>query len=310
MDLKEINAAEPTEVASPGTKPTQEAVRRDAFAKKAFVGGVISLLLSPAYVLLGYWLNHYLAAPRLELQYATPVVIIENAKLDWDAVAALRSNSVLAANLRMNLVNIGLYRNRPTCAEWLDANQWNDDCRDDVRTALRLGSASIEAKITELDRWLVANKAGRPTPPVTWSSLEKGATPGSVAVYLEAARADKKAIDAFVKSFEGTADREGPRTGDVIIRVGVLNSGDRDGVLTRGGELLFGDSEVYMRALNYTVVKAHSFETVEYRINIDATAARDLERLRSLVRARGQDSFEMKVFGTETTLSAKGRFPE
>jgi hypothetical protein len=113
-----------------------------------------------------------------------------------------------------------------------------------------------------------------------------------------------------MKRFSATVDIEGSRTGSIEIKVGVLNTGDSDGVISRAGALRFGDSEVFMSAGQYTVVKAHSFAEIVYTINTAATAARHLEKLRGLVRANAQDAFEMKVTGPDFVLSVKGRFPE
>lgn len=292
---------------------------REQFARKAFVGGLVSLVLSPLFVLLGYWLNHTLAAPKLRLEYATSVVIVENAKLDWDAVALVRQNAIVAASLRDLLLRIGISRAHRPCIEWLEKNTWTNDCAEDVKVVLPYYASMLDARVDELEKWLGAVKTGRSPVPVTFSPVDqffgrigsdKSSTQAGVLAYLETSRQEKTTLESFIKRFNATVDSEGARTGDIVIRVGVLNTGDSDGVITRGAVLNFGDSEVFMRAERYTVVKAHSFEQIEYSINVDATAARHLEKLRGLVRAHGQDAFEMKINGTDSFMSTKGRFPE
>ncbi len=292
---------------------------REQIAKKAFVGGVVSLVLSPLFVLLGYWLNHTLAAPKLRVEYARPVVIVNNAQLDWGAVAELRKNTILAANIRDVLLRIGVSRNHQPCIDWLEHDTWSNDCAEDAKLALQYYSSMQSAKVDELERWVATARAGKSPQPVAFAALDpyfvrlgndKTAVQSGMTAYLESSRQDRKALAAFVQRFNATVDSEGSRTGNIEVRVGVLNTGDSDGVITRGAVLRFGDSEVLMRAPRYTVVKAHSIEDITYVINTDASVALHLEKLRSLVRARGQDSFSIAIRSTDETMTMSARFPE
>jgi hypothetical protein len=94
------------------------------------------------------------------------------------------------------------------------------------------------------------------------------------------------------------------------MRVGVINSGDSDGVVTRTAMLRFGDSDVRMRAEKYTVVKAHSLEEIEFNIDTRATTSGHLDRLRALIRANAQDQFSLEITTSDSALLVDGRFPE
>ncbi len=262
----------------------------------------------------GYWLNHYRAEPKLHIEYVTPVMIVENAAPDWKAVEVVRHDTRVSALLRSMLLSSQHTKESSRyCAGWLDRNEWFDDCASEVNTTVEYHIGFMNARISELQTAIADMKQGRvPAPMMTVADFfpnlalkDRQRAEAGMKAALENSKEMLSTLNILHKVLVAANGTTGPRTGAVEVRVGVLNVGDSDGVIKRGGALRFGDSEVMLHATNYTVVKAHSFAQIEFGENGAATTRAHLEKLHGLIRARGQDPFTVRIFAGESILEGR-----
>lgn len=293
---------------------------KESVARTAAIAGFISLALSPASLVVGYWLNHLLAAPKLRPEYVTAVVVVKNAEPDWAGLDKLRKNQAASATVRDLLMRVALTKQRSSCTAWLDTNKWLDDCSGDVEDVLRWQSAALAAQLRDLDagqRSLDGNNfvgVGSSELSAYISTLalkDKSSAKSVIAAKTAAVHADAILLDDVLNLVRKADEQPRPRTGDIVLRVGVVNTGDSDGVMTRQAVLKFGDSEVQMRNRKYVVIKAHSLEELEIEVDDRSTRSGDADRLHSLVRANVQDPFLLEMRPSDgPTIQVAGRFPE
>ena len=118
--------------------------------KKVLTTTLVSVVLSPIGVALGWYLSHELARPRLQLEFVDPAYHMGTATLSGPAVERLRRNRDLVSRLR----NILAMNNAPMeCRRWLDGEDWDTSCHGVVADAsiglrdnLHLGQLRIHVR--------------------------------------------------------------------------------------------------------------------------------------------------------------------
>jgi hypothetical protein len=92
------------------------------------------------------------------------------------------------------------------------------------------------------------------------------------------------------------------RSGYLDLEVGVLNTGDFDGVVSKHATLSFSGGSFTINADKFTVVKAHGFDTIKFDAdNPTDTEQRTYDAWRELVRNHSETPFEI------TLLSGDGK---
>ncbi len=127
---------------------------------------------------------------------------------------------------------------------------------------------------------------------------------------LKAQQKLRAPAESLLNELSRIRDSEEVRTGEILVRIGVLNSGDSDGVVFREAKINFGDSELPFRSEKYTVIKSHSFEEIDFSVDTPRGTKASLDRWSGLVIKRQQEKFTITVTAGGKALNADGRLPE
>jgi hypothetical protein len=258
----------------------------ESTSRKAFVTTLVSILLSPISVALGFYLNHVLQKPNIRIQDLEQSYFNESHSLPQPIVAAIKAQPTLAAQIRDVIVRTELAKGDISCVDWLDDKPWQDRCFETVSTA----ASGVDSVL------LAATVARAP------KGMESAMPSRAEIQSSRKALADLIAWIATAKS-----DKSETRTGEHCVSANLINSGDFDGVVLKDATLKFDKGQFEVSAEKYTVVKAHGYEQVEFCTGpvVDAERAA-LEAWRANVKGRQETSFEILVTtGDGATLSAK-----
>jgi len=242
---------------------------------KAFVNTIITTLLSPLSLLLGFYLGHALQKPHLSIADLSKTYYAESHKLSKDLRSEISSQPLLVSKLRDALTNNALARNEQPCVDWLDGGEWEDRCTDSVLEAAHgLAGALIAEPEMPMPDLLKAMRLSQAQVKSLGDSFKHLTTE------LES-----------IKSNNST-----PRTGGMDFDAGILNTGDFDGVVSKYGTLKFADGSFSIYAEKFIVVKAHGFETVQFSTSDVPQAERQaLEAWRRLVKNHAEVQFELQL---------------
>jgi hypothetical protein len=130
---------------------------------------------------------------------------------------------------------------------------------------------------------------------------------GSLKLYDEG----QQAIQKLLAEFRRLEQQKEQRTGDVTLAVGILNSGDSDGVVFPSATLHFTDSDISLEPARskYEVVKAHSFQEALFSVDKKKSTTGALEKWTALVKNGNQEQFMIKMNSSNGLLVATGRLP-
>ena len=80
----------------------------------------------------------------------------------------------------------------------------------------------------------------------------------------------------------------------ISFRIGVLNSGDSDGVVSPEAELQFAGNSIFLHSganRRYTVIKSHSFREIQLIVNEGGSKKDSVEKWQGLVMKHQQEEF-------------------
>jgi hypothetical protein len=301
--------------------------------KKVLTTTLVSVVLSPIGVALGWYLSHELARPRLQLEFVDPAYHMGTATLSGPAVERLRRNRDLVSRLR----NILAMNSAPMeCRRWLDGEDWDTSCHGVVADAsiglrdnLHLGYNALTNNILRVKAWVPPGKLDEldTAPGLEQLNMLLMAKPvfnaSDKELYLSNARSlasvakrSLQSLEPFIAELQRMSEVEQPRTGGLSMDVGVLNAGESDGVVRPDGKLIVGDAEVDLAAWDsnngapyYAVVKAHSFESIRYEVNAMPGQEAAVEKLRALLIDNATEEFEVRLSTTSgAVLKRTARF--
>jgi hypothetical protein len=260
--------APPSDTPSPPPPQTQESTGR-----KAFITTLVSILLSPLSVALGFYLNHVLQKPQLHVQELGQIYYLESHLLPRNVLSGIQALPLLSAQLRDVITRTELAKGDVTCVDWLDDKPWRDKCFDTVLTAAR-----------GIDSAILATSFTRPP-----KGLET--TLPTAAEILSFRSALKPLVEWLATS---SADKKQVRTGGYCVLAHVVNTGDIDGVVLNAALLRFEKGSVTINAEKYTVVKAHGYEQIEFCAEsaLDGEKA-SLDAWGVAVKSRDETPFEV-----------------
>jgi len=261
----------------------------------------------------------------MHIEYVHANAWVENHTLDPDVLIALRKDTSIIEAIRSQLGRAQLV---DSCIAWLDGEPWEDKCLDavapKVRSVLDHAQSSIElleTNLATLEGWSITKELVlRPMidhPNLMFiereARLDKDGAISMIIGALEDVRTKRQAIEPLVKEFERIkANLATQRTGRIVFGVGVLNSGDSDGVVVQNARLQFGDSELLpLVADAYTVIKAHSFAEVEFSLDVTRSDPTAREKWEALVLNHAQEKFSISfpAAAGNKQLRAEGRLP-
>lgn len=236
--------------------------------RNALITTVVAIIASPLSLMLGYYLNHRLASPRLSVEYVNPTYITENHALDSGVLNVLHRETDVIARLRDELMRLTTDVNEDPCVGWIDAEPWEDRCIGFVTNAANSLSASLRA------------------------AVDAPAIPPFPHLRPEDAKRKLATLQRLLGDLKGMSDHpDTPRTGDISFTVGIINTGDGDGFVRNRAKLKFGQRELWLYSEKYTVIKGHSFEEIDLKIGESDQNPTAISEFRSVVRNRKTDEY-------------------
>jgi hypothetical protein len=288
---------------------------------KTIITVLISIALNPISIFIGYYLGKTLEAPRLELSYAEISPINKPIEISESIARPIQGNQSLS-NFLLGRISID-------CNHVVIDRIINPNCFDQLSEAVSQLIGSYEHERQEINSiidnvmaWSTGQNLITPItivpglrekPFQTYVSEDKQGTINQLKSYIK--NIDLRLEEMKVYKQEITRLNSEPnleRTGETDIYIGVLNSGDSDGVIFPKGKLLFGDSSINIETagLGYVVVKAHSFSNIKIQIDDGKSTQGALNKWKSLLKNHNQDKFVLEMSSPSNELRYTGRLPE
>jgi hypothetical protein len=282
--------------------------------KKAFVTTVIAIMLNPVSAGVGYYMNHYLQRPSLEIRYVTKSYGQEDTvfpKKVWDI---LQKNQAFVTQLRDGLSRQQPEPIEPGCLDWLDdQGVWQDQCMPSVKRLLRGWQKALQAELKAADEnvriltskqdvsveGLVPMANFRLESISLLTALDRRSAAANIRSYAKMQRDAMQLLKQLLSTLDDMSNRSDkmPLTGVVTFTVGVLNSGDRDGVVSDLANLTFEQGAVTLAADKYTAIKAHSLEEIVFSVSGDSDQGKSQAALKALVVSGQEVAFEIELDG-------------
>jgi hypothetical protein len=246
-------------------------------ARNSLITTLVAICLNPISAAVGYYMNHALQKPKLQVEYVNTTYIVANHTIDPEKVQLLTTDESLAANIRGSLTQMKGQSDEP-CVGWLDGMEWLDECRPRVEEVLnglmnadRAESKALHANIKALKAWrgkeplsLVPTQLSPPQLVMMQARNDRQGTIDMLQGPLSQLDRQIDALQTFTASLEAAQKLDTPRTGAAELTVGVLNSGDSDGILSNRAIARFNGREIWMYddPDSWIPVKAHTVQTI------------------------------------------------
>jgi hypothetical protein len=244
---------------------TEKPVKESAWitSKQAFVTTLVAIALNPVSAAVGYYMNYWLQKAQFQIANVNFSYDMANREFPERAWQALRGNPDLYGRFKETLTRLPADPGKGPCVAWLDQrSEWIDSCGSLVH--------SVIASFVSMDnRELTALREDKAKHSEREAALERNLR-------------ELKNIEEVVLTLNN-APAAASRTGDVTFEVGVMNTGDKDGVIANRAKLKTRDGEIWLAANNFTTVKAHSVAYIEFTIG-GAADARVLGNFRDVIR--------------------------
>jgi hypothetical protein len=291
-------------------RPKQDKEKKESVVitgRAAFITTLVAIILNPISVAVGYYMNHFLQRPELEIQYISDTYFVENHKLDPEILQVLKNEAELTTGLRDVMFRQGSNAPEP-CTAWLDGEPWIDNCRPSVEQAVNFLIGAHRAEIAALRTNLAALEALKPDEAPNLRPMQslrveilslktlrdKNEALGMLRASLMVLESQLGLLQRLSSALQVISDNpETPRTGVVEFDIGVLNNGDADGVIFKNGALRFDGSELWMYSETFNVVKAHSFAEIKFRIGEIEQDSNAMEAWKELVTNKKPHDFEV-----------------
>lgn len=285
--------------------------RTDALhtGRGAFIVVVIALLLCPISAAVGYYLNHLLQRPDLQIAQVDQVFVVESHVFNDSVFKALDRDEDAVASIRDNLERLAA---PAVCIEWLDGGGWSDECLSTMQQITNglIGGRKASIKtvlnnIKTLDDWEApAPLYLQPTGQMSAERLQnealrnKQAALDSMRGSLLPAAAQLRVLEqiaAELKRMRTATDT--PRSGEVILVIGIFNDGNVDGVVANRAKLTFAGKELPLAAGDYALVRAHTYEKMTFEVAEDAQDSADLKAWMELIKSKQAGEIEITLNG-------------
>jgi hypothetical protein len=300
-------------------KPESVAV----MSRNALIGTIVAIALNPISLILGYVISHWLQAPKLGIQFAVPNYFEGDKLLGPEGIQILQSSPRMATVFRRAVEQSAA--ERPQCTSWMDHKPWDSNCEDVVRNAfsglknsLNLDTGAIAKNIQRIHAWkLPARLVLEPvnTPDESLMRLMQVVQGGrfdqeqalrQFEFYLTDEKEGLKDLERLESAFDKMINQEVPNQEQLQFNVGILNTGESDGVVFDTGKVKIGETELVMVS-DYTAVKAHSFEAVKFTVLIPEKE----QQIREIVKNQNvEQPFSLWVNVGTKHISASGVLPK
>jgi hypothetical protein len=277
--------------------------------KKAMVTALVAIIMNPVSLVTGYLLNHALQNPRFNIEYVSETFFAESGQLQPEVVANVVSNKVINPLLRDHLMRLTAEQAddaKKRCTDWLSGGALESECYGQVQTTAtgllsvaETERSALKENLRRIDAKSIETEGIEPMQMVRPEILALGADRMAPALrgQLSQFEAVLPKLRAFVAALT-EAQQQSNRTGEMTLTVGVLNSGDSDGVIKSRADLNFGPSKslwLYTDPNGYVVIKAHSFQEITFRIGGSNNGDAVLTEWKDAVRKGNQLSYEIAL---------------
>ena len=290
-------------------------------SKKTLITVLISIALNPISIFFGYYIGKTLEAPKLSIQYAEVIVEIKSVLVSKTVLAPIQGNLLIRQLLDRNISF--------SCDDFLKDRRIDHECFNDILSGIdqtlevfEFEKTQILPIIEKIEAWTPGNDLlvplmvipGLTEKPIQHYVVEdKQGTLNALKGYMNSSAERQKELIALktdVENLESNKKKE--RTGKAELVVGILNSGDSDGVVSPSGKLIFGSSELIVGKENsdFSVVKAHSFANLKFKIDTELSSRKSLKKWESLLINYNQEAFEVSIESPSSSLKGSGRLPE
>ena len=238
-------------------------------ARNALITTIVAIIMNPVSVGLGYYLNQELRKPRITIEYISDHYYGIQQTLDAKVSAAVVAEQDLIVNLRDTLTRRANERGAETCVDWLaNASLWEDRCIPIVKEV----STGIAVILTA---------QSKKAPSVS-------AVAGVPSSYY---RRQVLALQALVTEMK-KMEAETNDAGHVKFKLGILNTGDADGIISNRATLKFDDKELWLATDVYVVAKSLSFQEVTFTIPDNDQNEAALAQWKNIVRDHVKSPFD------------------
>ncbi len=289
--------------------------------KSTIITVLISIALNPISIFLGYYIGKSLERPKLSIEYAEVKVDTRPIEINQSVISPIQGNLILTSLLEKKIS----YR----CDDFIKDRKLGIDCFDEIIEGIdqvieifEFEKRQIQPIIDKIKAWLpgqnliipIIQIPGLTEKPIQhYVSENKQGTLNAFQGYLDSSldrRQELERLRTEIENLKGT--KKSVRTGDSKIVVGILNSGDSDGVISPSSKLLYGGSELLLHTKDsdFIVINAHSFKKLTFEIDIDHSSGGSLKKWKSLLINHNQEPFTVKINSPSGSFSADGRIPE
>jgi hypothetical protein len=306
--------------------------------RTALITTLIAIALNPLSLVAGYFISQLLQAPNLAVTALQMEYEIEPLKLDPETQATIDADpnfdNAVIQDLRM--------AGKVNCDAWHVAGTVKAACAENVLDIVhnmvrvhRFELGNIEENINRITNYTPSTiLVAVPFPIDTarmFDELRHG-NKASLTDFLGAQAEWKRRIsvlNAAETALQKARQTEKRRSGQVTIRVGVLNSGDSDAVIEPDGELTFDDRKVALRRAKmrtdvsgrplsedfvtdrvFTPVKARNFSEVAYTVNNAGSTKADIDQFEEAVRTKRASQFTVVIRTSSGQRKVTGRFTD
>lgn len=308
--------------------------------RNALIATVIALAFNPISVIIGYLVSKALSKPIINIEFVNPIIGHKDIMLEQDIVSDIRvhkdafdkithyylietwgksKNPDFAQNFLKEIAGLGVVasvlRDGKISFDLIESAMRNKSLiLSEYDTKIQLIKDNLEKlshqqvfdssvlKTVPDFKIEILDEAGKIGPKAAYDVVEK---------WLEKANQEKMALERIFSSLSALLQTGKERSGEISFEVGLLNSGDTDGVIYPEGDLYIGERRLktIIENNNYVVIKPHSFSKYLYLIKKDEVAKNDVDYLSVLVSKFIPESYKLVVKTPNGTQSFKNKLP-
>ena len=309
---------------NPHKKDNKESIFRES--KKALITAVIAIAFNPLSILGGYFISKTLEAPKLSIQYIEADIEKTPLNINSSLYNKILNNPYITNNIQRQ-VYYGCYMD-------FSKNKLNINDIKELLNALPLVTDMFKTGEVLIEKNIETVKAWQPGARLIVALIELPGlydrSPQEVAkinkndlidIYESALLSQKNMIDdinRLEKELKSLSETNISRTGKVFFHIGILNSGDSDGVLYPEASLEFkginlvlycetGESNIGVPhyqpisggsksvRLNYSVIRSHSFAEIMFVIAESKSTPDDFKKWEKAVENKEQAEFRIRI---------------
>jgi hypothetical protein len=302
--------------------------------RNALIASAVSLALAPLSTIIGFYLGQSLGKPKESaVKVDVSISNLGTVPLSPDATAILKENGMLWGTLHQYLSH--------KCHKELDTGAVTQSCAADVGARLPILKNTLDTDLKFYKEDLATCEHWKPGLPLTLTPVElpnlnepievafkkdRGALVEQLKNMLQTGSRFYAALDVLAADLErvkvAPANPVDMRTSFVV---GVLNSGQTDGVVYPNAELDVAGANIPLIALThlavsnqdvvsneddapsgllYTVVRAHSFATPNFEVDVANTPPAVMAQWNHILTSRAQEEMIIKVWTESGELRA------